>query len=42
MPAIAEEILKETEKLPEGAVISAKEFLHLGSRDAVAQAIKRL
>ena len=42
MPAIAEEILKETKKLPEGAVISAKEFLHLGSRDAVDQAIKRL
>src|SRR5262249_54900864 len=41
-PGIAEEILKEVEKLPEGAVIRAKEFLHLGNRDAVDQAIKRL
>jgi Family of unknown function (DUF6088) len=42
VPAIAEKILKEVENLPEGAVISAKEFLHLGSRDAVDQALKRL
>ncbi|MBV8752955.1 MAG: hypothetical protein JO328_08855 [Hyphomicrobiales bacterium] len=42
MPGVAEEILKEVEKLPEGAVIRAKEFLHLGTRDAVDQAIKRL
>ncbi len=42
MPSIAEEILKEVENLPEGAVIRPKEFLHLGTRDAVDQAIKRL
>jgi hypothetical protein len=42
VPAVAEEILKEVENLPEGAVIRAKEFLHLGTRDAVDQAIKRL
>ena len=42
MPAVAEKILKEVESRPEGAVISAKEFLHLGSRAAVDQALKRL
>jgi Family of unknown function (DUF6088) len=42
VPAIAKQILKEAESLPEGAVIRAKEFLHLGSRDAVDQALKRL
>jgi Family of unknown function (DUF6088) len=42
MPAVAEKILKEVENLPEGAVIRAKEFLHLGTRAAVDQAIKRL
>ena len=42
MPAIAEKILKEVENLPEGAVIRAKEYLHLGTRDAVDQALKRL
>lgn len=39
---VAENILRQTKALPEGAVISAKEFLHLGSRDAVDQALKRL
>jgi Family of unknown function (DUF6088) len=44
VPTLAEEIMKEVESLPEGAVIRAKEFLHLGSgnRDAVDQALKRL
>jgi hypothetical protein len=42
VPAIAEKILKEVESLPEGAVIRAKEFLHLGTRDALDQAIRRL
>jgi Family of unknown function (DUF6088) len=42
MPAVAEKILQEIENLPEGAVIRAKEFLHLGTRAAVDQAIKRL
>jgi hypothetical protein len=42
MPAVAEKILAVVERLPEGAVIRAKEFLHLGTRDAVDQALKRL
>jgi hypothetical protein len=42
MPTIAETILSEAKTLPEGALISAKEFLHLGNRDAVDQALKRL
>ena len=39
---VAEKILSEANKLPEGASISAKEFMHLGSRAAVDQALKRL
>jgi hypothetical protein len=42
MQTVAENILSEAKKLPEGALISAKEFLHLGSRAAVDQALKRL
>jgi hypothetical protein len=42
MPTVAEGILSEAKTLPEGALISAKEFLHLGSRAAVDQALKRL
>lgn len=42
MPSIAETILSHANRLPEGALISAKEFLHLGSRAAVDQALKRL
>ena len=42
MQTVAEHILKQARKLPEGAIISAKEFLHLGSRAAVDQALKRL
>jgi hypothetical protein len=42
MTTIAEHILKQAEALPEGALISAKEFLHLASRAAVDQALKRL
>jgi hypothetical protein len=42
MKSIAERILNEAKALPEGALISAKEFLHLGSRPAVDQALKRL
>jgi hypothetical protein len=42
MRTVAEKILSEAETLPEGALISAKEFLHLGNRDAVDQALKRL
>jgi hypothetical protein len=42
MKTVAEGILNEAKALPEGALISAKEFLHLGSRAAVDQALKRL
>lgn len=42
MQTVAETILSEAKTLPEGALISAKEFLHLGSRAAVDQALKRL
>jgi hypothetical protein len=42
MQTVAENILSQTKTLPEGALISAKEFLHLGTRDAVDQALKRL
>jgi hypothetical protein len=42
MPSVAETILSHANRLPEGALISAKEFLHLGSRAAVDQALKRL
>lgn len=42
MQTVAENIMSQTKTLPEGALISAKEFLHLGTRDAVDQALKRL
>jgi hypothetical protein len=42
MPTIAENILSQAKTLPEGTLISAKEFLHLGSRAAVDQALTRL
>jgi hypothetical protein len=42
MPTVAENILHEVKTLPEGALISAKEYLHLGTRAAVDQALKRL
>jgi hypothetical protein len=42
MQTVAKNILREANTLPEGALISAKEFLHLGSRAAVDQALKRL
>jgi len=42
MQTVAEKILSEAKTLPEGALISAKEFFHLGSRAAVDQALKRL
>jgi hypothetical protein len=42
MQTVAEKILDEVEALPEGALISAKEFLHLGNRAAVDQALLRL
>jgi hypothetical protein len=42
MQTVAENILTQAKSLPEGALISAKELLHLGSRAAVDQALKRL
>jgi Family of unknown function (DUF6088) len=42
MQTVAENILAQSKARPEGALISAKEFLHLGSRAAVDQALKRL
>src|SRR5262249_40052126 len=42
MTSVAEQILSEAKGLPEGALISAKEFLHLGKRSAIDQALKRL
>src|SRR5580700_4718612 len=42
MPTLAENILSQAETLPEGAMVSAKGLLHLGSRAAVDQALRRL
>jgi hypothetical protein len=42
MQTVAETIMTQAKSLPEGTLISAKEFLHLGSRAAVDQALKRL
>lgn len=42
MTAIAEKILAYAEARPEGALLSARELLHLGERAAVDQALSRL
>jgi hypothetical protein len=42
MSKIPEAILSHTRDLPEGEVLSAKEFLYLGSRAAIDQALSRL
>lgn len=42
MTAYAEQILTEMAALPEGQPVSAKEFLHLGSRAGIDQALSRL
>src|SRR5882672_3570998 len=42
MQTVAENILNQVRTLPEGALITAREFLHVGSRAAVDQALKRL
>lgn len=42
MKTLPENILHRAHTLPEGGVISPKEFLHLGSRAAVDQAFSRL
>ncbi|KDC32849.1 PF13338 domain protein [Bordetella bronchiseptica F4563] len=42
MNTLPETILRQAQALPEGGVLSPKEFLHLGSRSAVDQAFSRL
>ncbi len=42
MSTIAELILEQTTAQPEGSVLMAKGFLHLGSRAGVDQALSRL
>jgi len=42
MNTLPETILRQAKSLPEGGVLSPKEFLHLGSRSAVDQAFSRL
>ena len=42
MTKLPESILLQAQSLPEGGVLSPKEFLHLGSRAAVDQALSRL
>lgn len=42
MERLTEAILKKTNELPEGAPVSAKMLLHLGSRPAVDQSLSRL
>ena len=42
MTQIASEILEAARRLPEGATLSAKALLHLGSRAAADQALSRL
>ena len=42
MNTLPEIILQQARSLPEGGVLSPKEFLHLGSRSAVDQAFSRL
>lgn len=42
MNSLPETILQQVRSLPEGGVLSPKEFLHLGGRSAVDQAFSRL
>jgi hypothetical protein len=42
MKTLPEAILAYANSLPEGGVLSPKEFLHLGSRSAIDQALSRL
>ncbi|HWK69477.1 MAG TPA: DUF6088 family protein [Burkholderiaceae bacterium] len=42
MNTLPQAILKQAQSLPEGGVLSPKEFLHLGSRAAIDQAFSRL
>lgn len=42
MSRIAENILSAAQRLPEGGLLSPKEFLHLGSRAAIDKTLSRL
>jgi hypothetical protein len=42
MSQLAQSILSQTQSLPEGGLLSPKEFLHLGSRAAIDQTLSRL
>ena len=42
MTTLPESILLHAHSLPEGGVLSPKEFLHLGRRAAIDQALSRL
>lgn len=42
MSTLPETILQHAQALPEGGVVSPKQFLHLGSRAAIDQALSRL
>lgn len=42
MNTLSETILQQARSLPEGGILSPREFLHLGSRSAVDQAFSRL
>lgn len=42
MSAVTETILHQTRNLPEGTLLTPKEFLHLGKRTTVEQAFRRL
>lgn len=42
MNTLPETILQQARSLPEGGILSPREFLHLGSRSAVDQAFSRL
>lgn len=42
MQTLAQQIMTQVERLPEGAPVSAKSLLHLGRRPAVDQALSRL
>jgi hypothetical protein len=42
MAALSEQILEAAGKRPEGSLLAAKQFLALGKRDAVDQALRRL
>lgn len=42
MSKLAQSILSQAQSLPEGGLLSPKEFLHLGSRAAIDQTLSRL